>query len=78
MRSEIEIRALYKQYCYRRAIAEIDNNKEKKDQFFGATFALGRTLDKDLLKINNDIQVASNFIKRLKKEGKELPGFKEV
>ena len=78
MRNELEVRDLYKQYIYRYALAQIDQDKEKKLMFMGASIALGRTLHKDLKKINIDQVLAISFIERLREEGKELPGFKEV
>lgn len=78
MRSEVEVRELFKQYCYRYAIASIDNQEQKKDQFFGASLALGRTLGKTNNTISKDITRSVEFIERLRKEGKDLPGFKEV
>lgn len=78
MRTEIEVRSLYKQYVYRFALAKVDGDETKKEQFFGASFALGRVLKKDMKKIEKDYQIAILFIERLRDEGKELPGFKEV
>ena len=78
MRTEQEVRELYKQYVYRFAQAKLDEDKKKEDIFFGASFALGRALNKDMKKINSDYEVAIGFIKRLREEGKELPGFKEI
>lgn len=78
MRNEIEVRDLYKQYCYRYALAKIDEDEAKKEQFFGASFALGRVLNKDMKKIEKDYESAIYFISRLREEGKKLPGFREV
>lgn len=78
MRTEVEIRDLYRQYVYRYAIAQMSDHREKKDQFFGAAFALGRTLDRDLIRIEKDFEIARKFIRRLKEENKILPGFREV
>lgn len=78
MRTEQEVRDLYKQYVYRYAIAIIDKDKTKENIFFGASLALGRTLKKDLKKINKDYDIAIVFINRLREEGKELPGFKDI
>lgn len=78
MRTEIEVRELYKQYVYRYALAQIDGDKEKRLSFMGASIALGRTLKKDLRKINEDQIRAIAFITRLREEGKDLPGYKEV
>ncbi len=69
---------MYKQYIYRYAIANKDGDEEKKNIFFGASLALGRTLGKDLKKINRDFEIALVYIDRLREEGKELPGFREV
>ncbi len=78
MRTEIQIRNLYKQYIYRYALASLDGETEKKNIFFGASIALGRTLEKDGKTINKDYLLACAFIERLREEGKELPGFREV
>lgn len=78
MRNEQEVRFLYKQYCYRYALAKIDGDETKKEQFFGASFALGRVLKKDMKKIERDYRLAILFIERLREEGKELPGYREV
>lgn len=78
MRDEIAVRQMYKQYCYRYALASIDEDETKKDQFFGASFALGRVLNKDMKKIEKDYESAIYFIGRLREEGKELPGYREV
>jgi len=78
MRTEIEVRELYKQYVYRYALANIDKEFEKEKIFFGASLALGRTLNKDMKKINGDYEKAIAFIERLRKEGRQLPGFREI
>jgi len=74
----MEVRELYKQYVYRYAIANIDEEPEKEKIFFGASLALGRTLNKDMKKINEDYEKAIGYINRLRKEGRQLPGFREV
>jgi hypothetical protein len=78
MRTEIEVRDLYKQYVYRYAVSHLDNKEKDKDKFFGASFALGRVLNKDMKKINKDYEVAIAFIERIRSEGGDLPGFREV
>ncbi len=78
MRTETEVRELYRQYVYRYAIAFLDRSGTRENQFFGASLALGRALGKTAIQVNADYVKAIRYIERLREEGKELPGFREV
>jgi hypothetical protein len=78
MRSEEEVRSLYRNYVYRHAIALLNGQRDKASEYFGASVATGRTLGRDMKRINKDFYTAKTFIKRLREEGKQLPGFKEA
>lgn len=78
MRTEQEVRELYRQYVYRYAISDIDGKRTAANQYFGAAIATGRTLGRDLKRIRKDFTTAKEFIGRLRAEGKPLPGFKNA
>ena len=76
MRTEEQVREMYRQYVYRYAIADINGQRHNANQYFGAAVATGRTLGRDMKRIKKDFGMARNFIKRLREEGKPLPGFR--
>jgi hypothetical protein len=78
MRTEEEVREMYRQYVYRYAIADLNGQRMSANQYFGASVACGRTLGRNMKRINKDFGIAKNFIKRTREEGKTLPGFKAV
>jgi len=78
MRTEQEVRDMYRQYIYRCAISDMNGKRHEANQYFGASVACGRTLGRDLKRINKDLTHAKSFVKRLRAEGKELPGFKNI
>lgn len=79
MRTEEEVRNMYRQYVYRYAIADLNSTRHDMiNQYYGAAVACGRTLGRDMKRIKKDFGQAKSFIKRLKDEGKELPGFSGV
>ena len=73
MRTEHDIRNMYRQYVYLHAFADIDGKVKAADQYYGAAFACGRTIGKDGTSIRKDLNRAKSFIKRRKAEGKPLP-----
>lgn len=78
MRTEEQIREMYRQYVYRYAIADLNGQRHMANQYFGASVACGRTLGRDMKRINRDFTIAKKFVKRTREEGKTLPGFKDV
>jgi hypothetical protein len=78
MRQEEEVRSMYRQYVYRYAIADLNGQRHMANQYYGASVATGRTLGRDFKRIKKDFGTARTFIKRLREEGKELPGFKNI
>jgi len=78
MRTEEEIRNMYRNYIYRYAIADLNGKRTAAYEYYGAAIATGRTLGRDMKRINKDFGTAKSFIKRLREEGKQLPGFKDV
>jgi len=64
MRTESEVRALYKQYIFKYAEANRDNNRDAANQYFGAAIACGRTLGKDVKRIRLDFDIAKDYLRR--------------
>jgi len=75
MRTEEQVREMYRQYIYRYALADLDGKRVAANQYFGASIACGRTLGKDIKRIKKDFGAAKSFIKRRIEEGKPLPFF---
>ena len=78
MRQEESVRDMYRQYVYRYAVSDLDGKRTAANQYFGAAIATGRTLERSLKTIRKDLNIAKDFILRLREEGKPLPGFKQV
>jgi len=64
MRTEAEIREFYKDYVYRFSKAAIEGNINAALEYKGAAVACGRTLGKDLKRINADLEIAKDWLKR--------------
>ena len=78
MRTEEKVREMYRQYVYRCAIQSLHGRHVHANQYFGAAVACGRTLEKDMKRISQDLNRAKAFVKRRRDEGKPLPGFKDA
>jgi hypothetical protein len=63
MRTEEEVRTLYKDYVYRHAKSSLDGKVIAAHEYFGAAIALGRTLGKDVRRITTDIDIVKTYIK---------------
>lgn len=63
MRSEEDVRALYKDYVYRHAKSDLDGKTKAASEYFGAAIALGRTLGKDVRRITTDIDIVKTYIR---------------
>lgn len=57
MRTENEVKDLYKQYIWRWGKAVVEGN-EAADQYMGAAFAYGRTLGRSMKQIDSDLRRA--------------------
>lgn len=66
MRSESEVRALYKQYVFKYAESKIKEERDASNQYFGAAIACGRTLGKDVKRIRLDFDIAEEHLRRTK------------
>lgn len=67
MRSEEEVRSLYKKYVFKYAEAALDNpHSAAANQYFGAAIASGRTLGKDVRRIKKDFEIAKEHYRREK------------
>jgi hypothetical protein len=64
MRTEEEVRALYKQYVLKYAEAIQKGDTVASHQYFGASIACGRTLGKDVKRIKKDFEVAEYHINK--------------
>lgn len=78
MRTEEQVKEMYRQYVYRYAIALINGQVLPAREYYGAAVATGRTLGRDMKRIKKDFKTADLFIKRLREEGKPLPGFRDA
>ena len=68
MRSEEEIRGMYKQYVFKYAEAILENNRDASNQYFGAAISCGRTLGKDVKRIKLDFDIAKEHLMRESKK----------
>lgn len=64
MRSEEQIRELYKKYVRSHAICSLNNMDRAADQSWGAAMALGLTLGKDMKRIKRDIETVKEYMRR--------------
>ncbi len=64
MRTEDEVRSLYKLYLIKHAKAIINNDRDASNQYFGASIACGRTLGKDIKRIKLDLDITEEHFKR--------------
>jgi hypothetical protein len=64
MRTESEVRSLYKQYVLKYAEARLKKNTVAEHQYFGAAIACGRTLGKDAKRIKLDFEIAQEHLRR--------------
>jgi len=78
MRTEEQVRDMYRQYVYRYAISDLDGKRTAANQYYGATVSCGRTLGRDMKRIKRDINTAKDFVRRLREKGEELPGFRNA
>jgi len=64
MRSEEEIRLMYRQYVFKYAKATIEGERDASNQYFGAAISCGRTLGKDVKRIRLDFDIAKEHLQR--------------
>lgn len=64
MRSEEEVRALYRLYIVKHANSVINNDRDAANQYFGASIACGRTLGKDIKRIKKDLEITEEHFRR--------------
>lgn len=69
MRSEEEVRELYKNYVKRYALAKFEKKEIAAHQYYGAAIACGRTLGKDMKRINLDLSITFDYILRESNRG---------
>lgn len=64
MRSEEEVREFYRQYVYRYAQEVVDGDSGSANQYLGAAFAYGRTLERSMKQIDSDLKGAVALIEK--------------